>query len=61
MYRKFGVPVASWGSYKASTMLRRHSWSNGRSFRLWLPLQRHHSVNHDITGLAKYHPEKQIS
>ena len=33
LYRQFGVAVTS---YKAPTMLRRHSRSNGGSSRLWL-------------------------
>ena len=35
-YRQFGVAVATWGSYKTPTMSR-CSWSNGSSFRSWLP------------------------
>ena len=37
LYIQFGVAVATWVSYKASTMLRRCPWSNGSSFRSWLP------------------------
>ena len=63
-YRHLGVAVATWGSHKAPTMLRRCSWSNGSSFRSWLPNwypPKAHSLNCDITGLAKCHPEKQAS
>ena len=42
-YRHFVVAVATWGSYKAPTM----------------STLRHHSLNRDITGSAKYPPEKQ--
>ena len=56
-YRHFGVAVAIWGSYKAPTTLSRYSWRNGSSFRSW----KCHSINRDITGLAKYPPEKQTS
>ena len=41
-YRQFGVAVATWDMYSCkppaiSAMLRRYSWSNGSSFRSWLP------------------------
>ena len=59
-YRPFGVAVATWYSYKAPTMSRSmaavqdHGPPTGG-------LQRHHSLNHNITGLAKCSPEKQTS
>ena len=36
-YRHFGIAVATWKSYKAPTMSRRRSWSNGSSFKSWFP------------------------
>ena len=33
LYKHFGVVVATWCRYKSPTMSRRHSWSNGSSFK----------------------------
>ena len=43
-YRHFGVAMAIWGGYKAPNMSRRCLWSNGSSFRSWLPYWCHPEV-----------------
>ena len=46
-----------------TTRPRRHLATNGSNSRSWPPnwCYKHHSFNCDITGLAKYPPEKQTS
>ena len=58
--RHFGVAVVIWSTYKLSTMLRRHSWSNGSSFRPWY-IDIVSSSRKYMVSFAQVEPDSQMS